>query len=120
MAPLNKTLAHRAAAGVVGLVQALEHSLEAGVALARRDPRLIRERTSLGETALHLLVMGPSLEAVRAILELGAEVDVVSCGGSSPLSLAALHGRPDFVHVLLRAGASITAEGQRQPTLHQA
>ncbi len=107
-------------AGVVGLVNAYEHSLSAGVAVATREPRLIRERTSLGETALHLLVLGDSKEAIRSILELGAEVDAVCDFGETPLSLAASLGKVDVVRVLLSAGATAVTEGQIEPTLHKA
>jgi len=107
-------------AGVVGLVSAYEHSLHAGVAVATRDPRLIRERTSLGETALHILVLSDSHDAIRSILELGAEVVAVCSIGDSPLSLAASLGKAEVVRILLSAGAPVTADGQLEPTLHKA
>ncbi|MEP6502202.1 MAG: ankyrin repeat domain-containing protein [Betaproteobacteria bacterium] len=105
--------------GVVGLVDAYEHSVDAGTAVATREPRLIRERTSLGETALHLLVMGQSHDAVRSILRLGADVRAVCAAGESPLSVAASLGRVEFVQTLLAAGAPVTVEGQLEPTLHK-
>ena len=107
-------------AGVVGLVDAYEHSVEAGLAVAMREPRLIRERTSLGETALHLLVLGESYDAIRSILSLGAEAGAVCSAGNSPLSLAASLGRVEVVRILLNAGAPLAAEGQLEPTLHKA
>jgi uncharacterized protein len=106
--------------GVVGLVDAYEHSVQAGIAVAIREPRLVRERTSLGETALHLLVLGESREAVRSILEVGAEVDALCDMGNTPLVLAASIGRPEMVQILLNAGASVVVEGQLEPTLHKA
>jgi len=106
--------------GVVGLVDAFEHSVAAGIAVATREPRLIRERTSLGETALHLLVLGESEEAVRSILQLGADVSALCDFGETPLSLAASSGKVNFVKVLLAAGSPLGIEGQREPTLHKA
>ena len=106
--------------GVVGLVDAYEHSVEAGISVATREPRLIRERTSLGETALHLLVLGESREAVSSILEIGAEVDALCDMGNTPLALAASIGRPEMVQLLLNAGASVAVKGQFEPTLHKA
>lgn len=106
--------------GVVGLVDAFEHSVEAGVAVAAREPRLIRERTSLGETALHLLVLGESEEAVRSILQLGVDVAALCDFGESPLSLAASLGKASLVKILLEAGAPVSPKGQREPTLHKA
>jgi ankyrin repeat protein len=107
-------------AEVVGLVDAFEQSVAAGTAVATREPRLITERTSLGETALHLLVLGSSVDAVRALVRLGAEIDAVCFAGESPLSLAASIGQPEIVQALLDAGARIAAERQYQPTLHRA
>lgn len=107
-------------AGVVGLVDAFEHSVAAGTAVAFRETRLITERTSLGETALHMLVLGSSVDAVRALIRLGAEIDAVCFAGETPLSLAASIGQPEMVHALLDAGARIGAERQYQPTLHRA
>jgi ankyrin repeat protein len=107
-------------AGVVGLVDAYEYSVEAGIAVATREPRLVRERTSLGETALHLLVLGESHDAIRSILKLGAELNAICGAGDSPLSLAASLGRVEIVRTLLGAGAPVGAEGQLEPTLHKA
>lgn len=106
-------------AGVVGLVDAYEYSVEAGSSVAMREPRLIRERTSLGETALHLLILGESQDAVRSILQLGADLGAVCVVGNSPLSLAASLGRAELVRILLDAGAPLMVEGQLEPTLHK-
>jgi len=106
-------------AGVVGLVDAYEYSVPAGVAVATRDPRLIHERTSLGETALHLLILGPSLEAVLSILKLGAAMDSLCDIGESPLSLAASLGKLATVQALLEVGAPVRVAGQLEPTLHK-
>lgn len=105
--------------GVVGLVEAYEYSLEAGIAVATREPRLIRERTSLGETALHLLALGESQDAVRSLLDLGAEISALCEFGESPLSLAASVGKAEIVRILLTAGAPVSVDGQREPTLHK-
>jgi ankyrin repeat protein len=107
-------------AGVIGLVDAYEYSVEAGVAVALREPRLINERTSLGETALHLLVLGDSRDAVHSILNLGAEISAVCYFGETALSLAASHGRVEIVRMLLDANATVSVEGQNEPTLHKA
>jgi len=107
-------------AGVVGLVDAYEHSVEAGVGVAMREPRLIHERTSLGETALHLLVMGNSVDAIRSIAKLGADLGAICHAGETPLSLAASIGSADVVRVLLAAGAQVAPPGQLEPTLHKA
>lgn len=106
-------------AGVVGLVDAFEHSIEAGTAVATREPRLIRERTSLGETALHLLVLGSRQDAVSSILRLGADVRALCDFGESALSLAASLGKAEVVKMLLRAGAPVAIDGQLTPTLHK-
>jgi ankyrin repeat protein len=106
--------------GVVGLVDAFEHSIDAGIAVALREPRLIRERTSLGETALHLIALGDRPDACRALVKLGADVDALCDACETPLSLAVSIGRADTVRTLLEAGASVRVVGQLEPLLHKA
>lgn len=112
--------AHMDDAGVVGLVDAFEYSVEAGTAVALREPRLIQERTSLGETTLHLLVLGDSIEAIQALMKLGANPNSLCYMGETPLTLAASRGWAAALMALLERGARIWVEGQRLPILHHA
>jgi ankyrin repeat protein len=106
--------------GVISLVEAFETSLREGCELAAARPHLVNERTGLGETALHLLVLGKSLDGVRELLKLGANVNALSELGTTPLSDAASLGSHEIVSILLQSGASVAVEGQFDPTLHQA
>jgi len=61
-----------------------------------------------GFTALHLAIFGGSEEAVRLLLEHGADVDVLATSAIArvrPLGTAAFVGRPDLEKLLLEAGA---------------
>jgi ankyrin repeat protein len=106
--------------GVIGLVNSFEHSVDAGIAVALRDPRLIHERTSLGETALHLIALGDCPHAIQSLVKLGADVNALCDACETPLSLAVSIGRSDTVRILLEVGASVRVEGQLEPLLHKA
>jgi uncharacterized protein len=59
----------------------------------------------LGVTPLQSAVAGRDLEAVRAILDAGAEVDVREQAGFTPLHAAAQNGDGDIARLLLERGA---------------
>jgi uncharacterized protein len=64
-----------------------------------------------GFTALHLAIFGGSEEAVRLLLEHGADVDALATSNIArvrPLGTAAFAGRPDLEKLLLEAGADPT------------
>jgi len=61
-----------------------------------------------GFTALHLAIFGGSEEAVRLLLEHGADVNALATSDIArvrPLGTAAFAGRPDLEKLLLDAGA---------------
>jgi ankyrin repeat protein len=61
-----------------------------------------------GFTALHLAIFGGSEEAVRLLVEHGADVDALATSDIArvrPLGTAAFVGRPDLEKLLLEAGA---------------
>jgi ankyrin repeat protein len=61
-----------------------------------------------GFTALHLAIFGGSEEAVRLLLERGADVDALATSDIArvrPLGTASFVGRPDLEKLLLEAGA---------------
>jgi uncharacterized protein len=65
-------------------------------------------RSPDGFTALHLAIFGGSEEAVRLLLEYGADVDALATSDIArvrPLGTAAFVGRPDLEKLLLEAGA---------------
>ncbi len=105
---------------IVQLVKAFDLSLDAGRAQLAADPTSINLRSSLGETPLHLACFETPTEALRELIEAGAEVDTLSDCGSSPLSDSALVGRADVVNLLIERGASLLLDGQLDLTLHQA
>ncbi len=90
------------------------------MALLSVEPRLINERTGLGETPLHYLVVENQLDAVRLLIARGAVVNTVNGCGSTPLSDAASLGYDEMVGLLLDHGADLFLEGQQEPVLHRA
>ncbi len=75
----------------------------------------------LGQTALHRAVSEEERASARALLELGANPNVVDEFGQSPLQEAAAGGDARMVELLLRHGAQANPRRRSQPTpLHAA
>lgn len=83
------------------MMAALRGDLQAMQTLARRGARLDRE----GWTPLHYAASGPSVPAIRWLLEQGVRVDVRSPNGNTALMLASRYGPIDGAVVLIEKGA---------------
>jgi len=60
------------------------------------------------EADLHEAIMGGDLQAVREMIEAGADLNVREpSGGSSPLALAAVFGQTEAANALIEAGADL-------------
>ena len=69
--------------------------------------------------ALHDAVEDGDVEAVRQLVEEGADVEAQDADGDRPLHLAAQDGHLEVVRVLVEAGANVEAQapnGARQKT----
>ncbi len=72
------------------------------------DPAAANAWSPDGFTALHLAIFGGSEEAVRLLLERGADPNTLATSEIArvrPLGTAAFVGRPDLEKILLEAGA---------------
>src|SRR5262245_23560508 len=72
------------------------------------DPEVARAWSPDGFTSLHLAIFGGSEEAVRLLVDRGADVNVLSTSDIvhvRPLGTAAFVNRPDLEQILLDAGA---------------
>jgi uncharacterized protein len=72
-----------------------------------------------GFSALHLAIFGGNEEAVRLLLEHGADVDALATSDIArvrPLGTAAFVGRPDLEKLLLEAGADASLAREEQPS----
>jgi ankyrin repeat protein len=87
--------------------------------LLEEDPANARSWSPDGFTALHLAIFGGSEEAVRLLVEHGADLDALATSDVArvrPLGTAAFVGRPDLEKLLLEAGADASLPGEeRQP-----
>lgn len=90
--------------------KALFHAAELGQAAILRellsdnaDPNVRGEQ--FGDTALQLAAKGGKHEAVKALIEAGADLDMVTVVGASALMLSASHGHKKVVHILLESKA---------------
>ncbi len=57
-----------------------------------------------------------SIRMVQLLIELGADVDVQSTGGYTPLMVAAGRGKTDIVKELLEAGANVNIKSKNGET----
>ena len=97
--PDDQLQAYEAAA--FGRVERLRQLLD-------EDPANANAWSPDGFTALHLAIFGGSEEAVRLLIERGADVDALATAEIArvrPLGTAAFVRRPDLEQVLLDAGA---------------
>jgi len=102
------------------LISAFFESVDNGTRLLKSEPGLMNERTGLGETPLHYLAVENQLDAVRALVEYGADVNTVSEVNGTPLAEATRLGHTDLVKYLLSVNAKLWVEGQDEPVLHHA
>ena len=97
LSPLDRYVAECAAAAPEDLERLLAGP--PAFALSAAEERLLGDLTAMHATA-----------AVRALLALGVAVNAIVEHGATPLHWACWHGFADLVAVLLKAGASLTAE----------
>jgi ankyrin repeat protein len=102
LAPDDELPAYEAAA--FGRIDRLRQLLE-------EDPAAANDWSPDGFTALHLAIFGGSEEAIRLLLERGADPNALATSDIArvrPLGTAAFVGRPDIEKILLAAGADPT------------
>lgn len=83
--------------------------------LLESDPRQAQQVSEDGFTALHLAVFGKQEEAVRVLIECGADLDRVSDAAFAqvtPLGTAAFVRSVPLARILLEAGAAPSAGGE--------
>jgi ankyrin repeat protein len=91
------------------MMAALRGHVQAMQGLIARGAQVNRPNWS----PLHYAASGPSVAAVRLLLELGAVVDARAPNGNTPLMQAARYGSEDAVITLLKKGADRHLRNQR-------
>jgi hypothetical protein len=93
---------------LVELMYAAVREPERARALVVRDPELVRLRTPhVGETALHYLAIENYADAVKLLIELGADMNSTNHFGDSALHDATRAGATEAAAVLRAAGAVV-------------
>ena len=78
------------------------------------DPATANARSADGFTPLHLAIFGGSTEAVRVLVDAGADVEAMSDNAQvrvRPLGTAAFVGSVEAARILLDAGADVNGQG---------
>lgn len=108
-------------AAALGDVDAIERHLDAG---AEIDGTFVEEGTpGSGGTALHIAVLADQTEAVRFLIEKGADVNVRAKNQkeNAPLHWAVVYGRAEAVDLLVQHGADVKAkDAEGETPLHHA
>lgn len=78
-------------------------------ALLSADPAALEAKDSKGNTPLIQAAQNGRLEAVKFLLEKGADVDGKDNEGTTPLMVAAMNDHVDVMKLLMKKGASIAA-----------
>jgi NAD(P)-dependent dehydrogenase (short-subunit alcohol dehydrogenase family) len=77
-------------------------------ALAQAQPSSAQSTETPSSTALHEAALEGNLEAVRQLIEAGADLNAKEpSGGSSPLITAAIFGQTEVAKALIEAGADV-------------
>ncbi len=96
----------------VAFFRAVAVDNERGVVAALReglDPNIADDR---GQTALHLALRDDAPKVAAVLLDDSrTRIDATNAAGETPLMLAALHGRLDWMRRLVERGAAIDREG---------
>ena len=73
-----------------------------------------RSRNPMQNTPLHAAAAGRSKDAVRALLEHGADVNARQHGGWTALHAASQNGDVEMVRLLIAGGADVQARAENQ------
>ena len=102
-------------------IRTVARDLEAASKMLKNHPHLITETSSIGETALHYLVIENHLKGADFLIRQGAEVNTQEMSGNTPLHHAAQLGYEEMCLLLIENGAHVDACNADQETpLHLA
>lgn len=77
--------------------------------LLKRHPEAVRQVDRLRKTALHTAAGVDNVEAIRLLLDAGADIDARDITGMTPLHVAAMYSRGRASTLLLERGADLQA-----------
>jgi ankyrin repeat protein len=95
---------------IYNFIVAAASDQKAASQMLRDKPDWLHTKSSIGETALHYLVIENDIEAVKFLIDKGAEVDNRDDWGGTPLMHAAQLGHVDMCLLLMEKGADVNAK----------
>ena len=102
-------------------MEAAVHNTGQAKAMLRRHPDLIKRKTSVGETALHYVIVEDSPTGAEFLIGHGSDVNTTNNFGETPLMDAAYLGYTRMVKILLEHGAGVNLRSPDGETaLHKA
>jgi ankyrin repeat protein len=89
---------------------AVEHDKPAAAEMIARFPELVALKSSIGETALHYLVIENDIASAQFLIERGADVNTRNKFAGTPLMDAAKLGLQPMCRFLIENGATIDSK----------
>ena len=78
--------------------------------------QLFSDRRGNRISLLHLMAMAKSKPGIQVMLDIGADVNIKSSDGETPLQIAIIGKDPAIVHFLVEKGANVNVQGSRGST----
>jgi hypothetical protein len=94
----------------------LGDDLEEAEGILIESPHLLSERDFNEATALHHAASAGNVQALRLLIDLGADINAKNISESTPLHFAAAHNHPKTISLLMEHGAELNVKNDAEYT----
>lgn len=106
---------------VYELIKCAASEQDAALSMLKAHPELLSAKTSIGETALHYLVIENHLDGVKFLIEQGADINSRNDSEDTPLMDAARLNYVGMCRFLIQHGANVNVKNiEGETALHRA